>query len=216
VVEVRAERASKPRIFLASANPKKILEMQRILGEQVPDLEVLGINDVEGYVEPVEDQPTFEGNALLKARAGVAATGLPAVADDSGLCVAALNGMPGVLSARWSGQPKSDVRNNQLLLDQLHDVPDERRDAYFTCAIAWVMPDGTERVVEGRMDGRIIREVRGSGGFGYDVLFVADEHAEAGLTSAELDPAEKDRISHRGRALRVLAPQVAADLTAAG
>jgi XTP/dITP diphosphohydrolase len=207
------------RIFLASGNPKKILEMQRILGEQVPDLEVLGIHDVEGYVEPVEDQPTFEGNALLKARAGVAATGLPSVADDSGLCVAALNGMPGVLSARWSGQPLGDKRgvderNNQLLLDQLHDVPDERRDAYFTCAIAWVMPDGTERVVEGRMDGRIIREVRGSGGFGYDVLFVADEHAGEGLTSAELDPAEKDRISHRGRALRVLAPQVAADLSA--
>ncbi|RYB95194.1 RdgB/HAM1 family non-canonical purine NTP pyrophosphatase [Nocardioides oleivorans] len=206
------------RIFLASGNQKKILEMQRILGEQVPDLEVLGIDDVDGYVEPVEDQPTFEGNALLKARAGVAATGLPTVADDSGLCVAALNGMPGVLSARWSGPPLgdkrgADARNNDLLLAQLSDVPDERRDAYFTCAIAWVMPDGRERVVEGRMDGRVLREVRGSGGFGYDVLFVADEHAEEGLTSAELDPAEKDRISHRGRALRELAPLVAGDLS---
>ncbi|CAM3591147.1 RdgB/HAM1 family non-canonical purine NTP pyrophosphatase [Nocardioides zeicaulis] len=207
------------KVFLASGNAKKIGEMQRILAEHVPDVEVLGIADVPGYVEPVEDQPTFEGNALLKARAGVAATGLPSVADDSGLCVDALNGMPGVLSARWSGPPKSDDRNNELLLAQLHDVPDERRGAHFACAIAWVMPDGRERVVEGRMAGRIIREPRGSGGFGYDVLFVADEHSDAadgrGFTSAELDPAEKDRISHRGRALRELAPHVAQDLAGA-
>jgi XTP/dITP diphosphohydrolase len=201
------------KIFLASGNTKKILEMQRILAEHVPGIEVLGIADVEGYVEPVEDQPTFEGNALLKARAGVAATGLPSVADDSGLCVDALNGMPGVLSARWSGPPKSDQRNNELLRAQLDDVPDERRGAHFACAVAWVMPDGRERVVEGRMDGRIIREVRGSGGFGYDVVFVAVEHDAEDLTSAELAPGEKDRISHRGRALRALAPQVAADLS---
>ncbi len=201
------------RVFLASGNAKKIGEMQRILAEHVADIEVLGIGDIDGYVEPVEDQPTFEGNALLKARAGVAATGLPSIADDSGLCVDALNGMPGVLSARWSGPPKSDDRNNELLLAQLDDVPDERRGAHFTCAIAWVLPDGRERVVEGRMPGRIIREQRGSGGFGYDVVFVADEHADEGLTSAELEPAEKDRISHRGRALRELAPTVAADLS---
>jgi XTP/dITP diphosphohydrolase len=201
------------RVFLASGNAKKIGEMQRILAEHVADIEVLGIGDIDGYVEPVEDQPTFEGNALLKARAGVAATGLPSIADDSGLCVDALNGMPGVLSARWSGPPKSDDRNNELLLAQLDDVPDERRGAHFTCAIAWVLPDGRERVVEGRMPGRIIREQRGSGGFGYDVVFVADEHSDEGLTSAELEPAEKDRISHRGRALRELAPTVAADLS---
>jgi XTP/dITP diphosphohydrolase len=201
------------RVFLASGNAKKIGEMQRILAEHVADIEVLGIGDIDGYVEPVEDQPTFEGNALLKARAGVAATGLPSIADDSGLCVDALNGMPGVLSARWSGPPKSDGRNNELLLAQLDDVPDERRGAHFTCAIAWVLPDGREHVVEGRMSGRIIREQRGSGGFGYDVVFVADEHSDEGLTSAELEPAEKDRISHRGRALRELAPTVAADLS---
>lgn len=201
------------RVFLASGNAKKIGEMQRILAEHVADIEVLGIDDIDGYVEPVEDQPTFEGNALLKARAGVAATGLPSIADDSGLCVDALNGMPGVLSARWSGPPKDDGRNNQLLLAQLDDVPDERRGAHFACAVAWVLPDGRERVVEGRMSGRIIREQRGSGGFGYDVVFVADEHSEEGLTSAELEPAEKDRISHRGRALRELAPTVAADLS---
>ena len=207
-------------VFLASANAKKILEMQRILAQHVPDIEVLGIADVEGYVEPVEDQPTFEGNALLKARAGVAATGLPSIADDSGLCVDALNGMPGVLSARWSGPANGDkggvdARNNALLLAQLGDVPDERRGAHFACAVAWVRPDGSERVVEGRMDGHIIREERGSGGFGYDVVFVAVEHAERGLTSAELEPGDKDLISHRGRALRELAPYVAADLTSA-
>lgn len=204
------------KVFLASANAKKILEMQRILAEHVPGIEVLGIGDVEGYVEPVEDEPTFEGNALLKARAGIAATGLPSVADDSGLCVDALNGMPGVLSARWAGREKSDARNNELLLDQLHDVPDERRGAHFACAVAWVLPDGRERVVEGRMDGRIIREQRGTGGFGYDVVFVAVEHDVEDLTSAELGPGEKDRISHRGRALRELAPYVAADLSDAG
>ena len=200
------------RVFLASRNAKKLGEMQRILAEHMPGIEVVGLDDVPAYDEPVEDQPTFEGNALLKARAGVLATGLPSVADDSGLCVDALNGMPGVLSARWSGRAKSDSDNNQLLLEQLLDVPDERRGAHFTCAVAWVLPDGRERVVEGRMDGRIIREQRGSGGFGYDVLFVAQEHDAEGLTSAELDPGEKDRISHRGRALRELAPYVAADL----
>src|SRR6476619_2399551 len=158
--------------------------MQRIMAERLPDVRVLG--DVAPYDEPVEDAPDFAGNALLKARAGVAVTGLPTLADDSGLCVDALNGMPGVLSARWSGPPKSDDRNNELLLAQLADVPDERRTAYFTCAVALVLPDGTTRVVGGRMDGRIIREVRGAGGFGYDVVFEADERP--GVTTAELTP----------------------------
>ena len=195
------------KVFLASRNAKKLAEMRRILAEHVPGVEVLGLDDVTPYDEPVEDRPTFEGNALLKARAGLAATGLPSVADDSGLCVDALNGMPGVLSARWSGQPKSDERNNTLLLDQLHDVPDERRGAHFTCAVAFCAPGGRERVVEGRMDGRVIRETRGSGGFGYDVVFEALEIP--GRTTAELDPADKDAISHRGRALREIAPQIA-------
>jgi XTP/dITP diphosphohydrolase len=200
------------RVFLASRNAKKLVEMQRILAEHVDGVEVVGLDDVTDYAEPVEDQPTFAGNALLKARAGFAATGLPTIADDSGLCVSALNEMPGVLSARWAGPPKSDERNNALLLAQLGDVPDERRDAWFECAVAFVGADGAELVEHGRMPGRIIRETRGSGGFGYDVLFVADEHAEADLTSAELDPAEKDRISHRGQALRALAPRIAAAL----
>ncbi|MCD6640432.1 MAG: RdgB/HAM1 family non-canonical purine NTP pyrophosphatase [Nocardioides sp.] len=196
-------------VFLASRNAKKLREMERILAEHLPGVRVLGLDDVAAYDEPVEDRPDFEGNALLKARAGVAATGLPTLADDSGLCVDALNGMPGVLSARWSGSDKDDHRNNVLLLDQLSDVPDERRRAHFACAVAFVHPDGREVVVHGRMDGQIIRELRGSGGFGYDVVFVADEHADAGLTSAELDAGEKDRISHRGKALREIAPLVA-------
>ena len=196
------------RVFLASRNAKKLAEMQRILGEHAPGVVVVGLDDVPGYDEPVEDQPTFEGNALLKARAGLAATGLPTLADDSGLCVDALNGMPGVLSARWAGPPKDDHRNNELLLAQLADVPDERRGAHFACAVVLVHEGGVE-VVHGWMSGHVIREQRGSGGFGYDVLFVADEHADAGRTSAELSPEEKDAVSHRGRALRAIAPRVA-------
>ncbi len=195
------------KILVASRNAKKLEEMQRILREHLTEVEVLGLDDVAPYDEPVEDQPTFEGNALLKARAGLAASGLPTLADDSGLCVDALNGMPGVLSARWSGPPKSDDRNNELLLAQLADVPDERRTAHFACAVALVLPGGAVRVVEGRMDGRIVREVRGSGGFGYDVVFEADDIP--GVTTAELTPADKDAISHRGTALREIAPVVA-------
>ncbi len=202
--------AERPRVFLASRNAKKLDEMRRILADHVPDVEVLGLDDVASYDEPVEDQPTFEGNALLKARAAVAATGLPSLADYSGLCVDALNGMPGVLSARWSGPPKSDDRNNELLLAQLADVPDDRRGAHFACAVAFAYPIGAggvaEHVVHGEMAGRVIRVVRGSGGFGYDVLFCADGHD---VTTAELPRAEKDSISHRGKALAAIAPVVA-------
>jgi XTP/dITP diphosphohydrolase len=206
-----AETPLEVRVFLASRNAKKLAEMQRILGEAMSDITVLGLDDVVEYAEPVEDQPDFAGNALVKARAGHRATGLPTIADDSGLCVEALNGMPGVLSARWSGQPRSDDRNNQLLLDQLADVPDERRGAHFVCAVAFVHAGG-EIVVHGRMDGRVIRAARGSGGFGYDVVFEAAEHP--GTTTAELSREDKDAISHRGKALRELAPLVADALTA--
>jgi XTP/dITP diphosphohydrolase len=200
------------KVLVASRNAKKLEEMQRILREHLTEVDVLGLDDVAPYDEPVEDEPTFAGNALLKARAGVASSLLPTIADDSGLCVDALNGMPGVLSARWSGPPRgskerADDRNNELLLAQLADVPDERRTAHFACAVALVLPDGTTRVVEGRMDGRITREVRGSGGFGYDVVFEADDRP--GVTTAELTPAVKDEISHRGKALRQIAPVVA-------
>lgn len=203
-----AERAAAPTCLLASNNPKKLEELQRIFAPLVPGIVVLGLGDVPAYDEPVEDAPDFAGNALLKARAGFAATGLPTVADDSGLCVDALSGMPGVLSARWSGRPKSDDRNNALLLDQLLDVPDERRSARFRCVITLVHGPGPDDVVEaaGEMTGRVIRETRGSGGFGYDSLFVADGHTR---TTAELSVADKDAISHRGQALRRLAPLVA-------
>ena len=203
------------KLFLASRNAGKLAEMQRILAAHAPDVEVVGLDAVAAYDEPVEDRPTFEGNALLKARAGLAATGLPSVADDSGLCVDALNGMPGVLSARWSGPPLADkrgadARNNELLLAQLADVPDERRTAHFACVVAFCHPDGTDMVVRGEMRGRVVREVRGSGGFGYDVVFEADD--APGVTTAELTPADKDAISHRGKALREIGPLIGAAL----
>lgn len=215
-----ASTESRLRVFLASRNPGKLAEMQRILEEYVPGVQVVGIDDVEHYEEPAETEPTFEGNALIKARAGAESTGLPSLADDSGLCVDALNGMPGVLSARWSGLPKGgavdvDRANNELLLAQLADVPDERRGAHFRCAVAFVLPTPrglVEHVEHGDMAGRIIREMRGTGGFGYDVLFVADGHDR---TSAELPPEEKDAISHRGKALRAIAPVVAEALRSA-
>ena len=211
-------------VFLASRNKKKLVEMRRILEPFVSDLEVLGLDDVEEYDEPAETEPTFEGNALIKVHAAVLSTGLPSLADDSGLCVDALNGMPGVLSARWSGVAKGggadvdradvDGANNDLLLRQLAEVPDERRAAQFRCAVAFAYPVGAggvaEHVVHGVMPGHIIREMRGTGGFGYDALFVADGHDK---TSAELPADEKDAISHRGKALREIAPIVADVLT---
>ena len=205
------------RVLLASRNTGKLEEMQRILARQLPGIEVLGLDDVPAYDEPPETEPTFEGNARLKARAAVAATGLPSLADDSGLCVDALNGMPGVLSARWAGvadapREVKDRANNQLLLAQLADVPDERRTAQFRCAIVLACPTAegvVEEVAEGVMPGHVIREVRGSGGFGYDVLFCAEGHRE---TTAELSPEAKDAVSHRGKALRAVAPLVAARL----
>ncbi len=199
-------------VFLASRNAKKLAEMRRILQAHVPDVEVLGLDDVPAYDEPAETEATFEGNALLKAHAAVEATGLPSLADDSGLCVDALNGMPGVLSARWAGGRKDDAANNALLLAQLADIPDERRGAAFHCAVAFAYPVGAggaaDEVVHDEMPGRVIRETRGTGGFGYDVLFVPDDQAGA-LTSAELPAEQKDAISHRGRAIRAIAPVVA-------
>jgi len=199
------------KVLLASNNKKKLDELRRILEPIVPGIQVLGLADVTPYEEPAETEPTFEGNALIKARVAVEATGVPSLADDSGLCVDALNGMPGVLSARWAGTKKDDRANNELLLEQLADVPDERRGAHFTCAIAFAYPVGAagvaEHVVHGTMPGRIIREMRGSGGFGYDVLFCAEGYD---VTTAELPPDEKDLISHRGQALRKIAPLVAA------
>jgi XTP/dITP diphosphohydrolase len=200
-------------LFLASRNPKKLEELRRVLTALPVAVDVIGPDDVEPYPEPAETEPTFEGNALLKARAAVEATGLPSLADDSGLCIDALNGMPGVLSARWAGTGKDDVANTTLVLEQLADVPDERRGAQFRCAVALCLPDGEEEVTVGSMRGTIIRERRGSGGFGYDPIFVAEGDT---ATSAELAPLDKDKISHRGRALRAMAPVVAAAVTDVG
>jgi len=192
-------------LLLATRNQAKLAELRRILAPLV-DAEVVGLADVPPYEEAPETGATFAENALAKAREAVRHTGLPAVADDSGLAVDALSGMPGVLSARWAGRAKDDAANLRLVLEQLADVPDERRGAAFLCAAALVTPDGTERVVEGRLDGVLVREPRGSGGFGYDPIF---RPAGDSRTTAEMDPAEKDAISHRGRAFRALAPLVA-------
>ena len=190
-------------LVLASRNAKKAVEMQRILAQAGLEIQVRSVAEFDGVPEVAETGATFEANALLKARAVLAATGLPAVADDSGICVDELNGMPGILSARWAGRHGDDDANLQLLLDQLADTPDERLGAKFRCVIALVTPDGTEHVVDGEMRGQLIRDRRGSNGFGYDPIFVPDGFTQ---TSAELDAAEKDAISHRGKALRALVP----------
>jgi XTP/dITP diphosphohydrolase len=186
------------RVVLATRNPGKIEELRRILS----DFEVAGLADYPGAPDVPETELTFAGNALLKARAIAAHTGQAAVADDSGLCVDALNGMPGVFSARWAGRHGDDKANLELLLGQLADVPAGRRGAHFACAAALALPAGEERVAMGRIDGRIIDTPRGTGGFGYDPIFVPDGESR---TTAELPPAEKDAISHRGRAFRALA-----------
>jgi XTP/dITP diphosphohydrolase len=192
------------KILLASRNAGKLAELQRLLAA-AGGLQVVGLNDVPRFPEAPETGATFAENALAKARDAVAATGLPAVADDSGLAVDALNGMPGVLSARWAGRHGDDTANLELLLAQLGDVPDERRGAAFVCAAALVRPDGTEAVEHGEWRGRIVRAPRGAGGFGYDPIFVPDGESR---TSAELTPAEKDAASHRGRAMRALLPHL--------
>jgi XTP/dITP diphosphohydrolase len=194
------------RLLLATRNAGKLAELQRLLAGAVPGVEVVGLDAVADFSDTVESGATFAENALLKARDAAVATGLPAVADDSGLAVDALGGMPGILSARWSGRHGDDEANTALLLAQLADIPDERRGAAFVCAAALVTPDGAERVVERRWHGRVIREKRGTNGFGYDPVFVP-EGLE--VTSAELDPAEKDARSHRGQAFAALVPVVA-------
>ncbi|WP_040281398.1 RdgB/HAM1 family non-canonical purine NTP pyrophosphatase [Tessaracoccus massiliensis] len=187
------------RVVLATNNPKKLKELRRILEAAGLEIEVLGLRDVDRYPEPEETERTFEGNAFLKAEAAMRATGLLAVADDSGLEVDELNGMPGVRSARWAGPACDDDDNNALLLAQLDGVPAERRTARFVCALAMVSPDGERRVWHGRMPGSITDQPAGDNGFGYDPLFVP---AGMTMTSGELTPDEKDSISHRGIAVR--------------
>src|SRR4051794_35967937 len=194
------------RLLLATRNVGKLAELQRLLSAAVPGVEVIGLRDVLEYPEAPETGATFEDNALLKAREAVRYTGLPAVADDSGLAVDALNGMPGIFSARWSGRHGDDDANTALLLGQLADVPDERRGAAFVCAAALVTPDGVEHVLRAEWRGAVIRQGRGTNGFGYDPVFVP---AGLELTAAELEPAEKDALSHRGQAFAALVPVLA-------
>ncbi len=194
-------------LVLATRNPGKLRELDRILGAQI---RLAGLEDFPGAPDVPETGATFEENALLKARAIAAHTGLAAVADDSGLCVDALNGMPGVLSARWAGGHGDDKANLDLVLAQIADVPDARRGARFVCAAALVLPDSREWVVTGTVEGRLIRVPRGSGGFGYDPIFLPDGFD---LTTAEMTPEAKDAISHRGRAFRALAPFITGSLT---
>jgi XTP/dITP diphosphohydrolase len=193
---------------LASRNEAKLAELRRILAGAGVDVELANL---PAGPDVPETGSTFADNALLKARAAVRLTGLPAVSDDSGLAVDELNGMPGVRSARWAGRSEGsradrDAANNALLLAQLGDVPPERRRAAFVCAVAYVTPDGGEIVVHGELRGRLLDSPRGGGGFGYDPLFVAEGENR---TNAELTPAEKDAISHRARALRALADLLA-------
>lgn len=192
------------KLLLASRNAGKLAELGRIL-HGAGDWQVIGLTDVPEFPEAPETGATFAENALAKARDAAAATGLVAVADDSGLAVDALNGMPGVLSARWSGRHGDDRANTELLLGQLGDVPDERRGGAFVCAAALVTPDGTEIVEHGQWRGHIVRAPRGTNGFGYDPIFVPEGEQR---TSAELSPAEKDAASHRGRAFRALLPHL--------
>jgi XTP/dITP diphosphohydrolase len=194
------------RLLLATRNAGKLAELRRLLESAVPGVEVVGLQDVPDYPEAPETGATFEETALLKAREAVRYTGLPAVADDSGLTVEALNGMPGVLSARWSGRHGDDDANTALLLGQVADVPDERRGAGFVCAAALVTPDGTERVIEREWRGRLDRAKRGANGFGYDPVFVPEG---LHVTAAELPPEEKDARSHRGQAFAALVPVIA-------
>ncbi len=204
------------RVVLATRNAHKVVELREILAELVVgtgidlDVAVVGIADVSDAPDVVESGVTFAENSLLKARAACAATGLPALADDSGLAVDVLGGSPGVFSARWSGGG-GDAANVALLLAQLADVPAEHRAAAFVCAASLVTPRGDEVVEHGRLAGTLEREPRGTNGFGYDPILRVD----AARTLAELDPAEKNAISHRGQALRALAPHVLALLTEA-
>jgi XTP/dITP diphosphohydrolase len=195
-------------LVLASHNAHKLEELRRVLGPLVPGLELLGYDGPE----PVENGVTFEQNALLKARAAAAHTGLPAIADDSGIAVDVLGGCPGIFSARWGGPARSDAANVELLLWQLSDLADEHRAAAFVCAAALALPQGApggpaEAVVRGEWRGSVLRAPAGAGGFGYDPVFLPEGETRS---AAELSPAEKDAASHRRRAFIALAPEIAA------
>ncbi len=199
------------KLLLATRNQGKLRELTVLLAEL--SLELIGLDDLEGVPELEETGTTFADNALQKARAAVAATGLAAAADDSGLCVDALDGAPGVFSARFAGPEADPARNNQLLLERLRDLPAAQRSAHFVCAAALVLPDGREQVVEGTVAGTILDQPRGSGGFGYDPLFFYEPF---GTSFGEASAAAKNRISHRGLAFAQLAVVVREMMAGAG
>lgn len=204
---------SEPRLVVATANPHKVDELRAILAPLVAGFDPAHVAGLDrfGATPPIEDGITFADNALIKARAAARATGLPAIADDSGLCVDVLGGAPGIFSARWSGRHGDDRANLDLLLAQLRDIRPPNRGARFVCAAALVVPGGREITRTGEVRGRLLDHRVGAGGFGYDPIFVPEGSER---TTAQMSPAQKNAISHRGRAFRALAPHVARALAA--
>ncbi len=201
-------------LVLATRNQGKITEFRRILEELAPgQIELIGVDQFPDLVDVDETGSTFEENSLLKSRYTCAATGLPAIADDSGLCVDFLNGDPGIFSARWAGNHGDDQANIEKLLEQLKDVPDDKRTARFKCVASLVLPDGREQIAEGRFEGHILHAPVGENGFGYDPIF---QPLGLSISSAQMSAQEKDLVSHRGKSLRAIAPHVIQMLASLG
>ena len=201
-------------LVLATRNQGKITEFRRILEELAPgQIDLIGVDQFPHLVDVDETGSTFEENSLLKARYTSEATGLPAIADDSGLCVDALNGDPGIYSARWAGVHGNDLANLEKVLAQLKDVPDEKRTAHFMCVASLVLPDGRHQVAEGRFDGHILHAPVGENGFGYDPIF---QPLGLSISSAQMSAEQKDGMSHRGKSLRAIAPHVIQMLASLG
>ena len=192
-------------LVLATRNAKKLAELDRLLAGAGLDVEILGSDAFSELPEIEETGSTFAENSLIKARAVSTHTGLIAIADDSGLCVDALDGQPGIYSARWAGQGATDESNLDLVLEQIRDVEPAHRTAHFACAAALVLPSGEEYVVHGQVNGVLLTQRRGEGGFGYDPIFLPDGFD---ATTAEMTPEQKDAISHRGQAMRALVPVI--------
>lgn len=192
-------------LVLATRNAKKLAELDRLLASAGLDVEILGSDAFSDLPEIDETGSTFAENSLIKARAVAAHTGLTAIADDSGLCVDALDGQPGIYSARWAGQGATDESNLDLVLEQIRDVEPAQRTAHFACAAALVLPSGKEYVVQGQVNGVLLTQRRGVGGFGYDPIFLPDGFD---ITTAEMTSEQKDAISHRGQAMRALVPVI--------
>jgi XTP/dITP diphosphohydrolase len=202
------------KLVLATRNQGKITEFRRILDELAPGhIDLIGVDQFPDLVDVDETGSTFEENSLLKSRYTCDATGLPSIADDSGLCVDFLNGDPGIFSARWAGNHGNDQANIEKLLEQLKEVPDNKRTAHFKCVASLVMPDGREQVAEGRFEGHILHAPVGENGFGYDPIF---QPLGLSISSAQMSAQEKDLVSHRGKSLRAIAPHVIQMLASLG